>query len=73
MHIETTLVILFSIATAAAIAARWLKIPYTVALVVAGIVLGATHLIDPPHLTHDLVFATILPGLLFEAAFNMDA
>ncbi|MEO8909812.1 MAG: sodium:proton antiporter, partial [Gemmatimonadaceae bacterium] len=42
-------------------------------LVVAGIVLGATHLIDPPHLTHDLVFATILPGLLFEAAFNMDA
>ncbi len=73
MPIEITLVILFSIATAAAIAARWIKVPYTVALVVAGIVLGATHLIDPPHLTHELVFTTILPGLLFEAAFNMEA
>lgn len=72
MRIETTLIILFSIATAAAIAARWIKVPYTVALVVAGMVLGATHLVDPPHLTHDLLFAVILPGLLFEAAFNMD-
>lgn len=72
MRIETTLIILFSIATAAAIAARWIRIPYTVALVVAGMVLGATQLIDPPHLTHDLLFAVILPGLLFEAAFNMD-
>ena len=72
MRIETTLIILFSIATAAAIAARWIRIPYTVALVVAGMVLGATHLIDPPHLTHDLLFAVILPGLLFEAAFTMD-
>ena len=72
MRIETTLIILFSIATAAAIAPRWIRIPYTVALVVAGMVLGATHLIDPPHLTHDLLFAVILPGLLFEAAFNID-
>jgi CPA1 family monovalent cation:H+ antiporter len=73
MRIDTTLIILFSIATAAALAARWIKVPYTVALVVAGILLGSTNLISPPHLTHDLVFATILPGLLFEAAFNMDA
>ena len=72
MRIETTLIILLSIATAAAIAARWIKIPYTVALVVAGILLGSTNLIAPPHLTHDLVFAAILPGLLFEAAFNID-
>lgn len=72
MHIETTLVILFSIATAAAIAARWIKVPYTVALVIAGMVVGATQLIEPPRLTHDLLFSVVLPGLLFEAAFNMD-
>lgn len=72
MSIETTLIILFSVATAAAIAARWIKVPYTVALVVAGMAMGATHLIDPPRLTRDLLFAAILPGLLFEAAFNMD-
>lgn len=72
MRIETTLVILFSVATAAAIAARLVKVPYTVALVIAGMVLGATQLMDPPRLTHDLLFTVILPGLLFEAAFNMD-
>ena len=72
MPIETTLVILFSVATAAAITARWIKAPYTVALVVAGIGFGATHMIEPPRLTHELLFAVILPGLLFEAALNMD-
>ena len=72
MRIETTLVILFSVATAAAIAARLVKVPYTVTLVIAGMVLGATQLMDPPRLTHDLLFTVILPGLLFEAAFNMD-
>jgi monovalent cation:H+ antiporter, CPA1 family len=70
--IESTLVILFSVATAAAIAARWAKIPYTAVLVVAGIILGALQLVNPPRLTHDLLFGIILPGLLFEAAFNID-
>jgi CPA1 family monovalent cation:H+ antiporter len=72
MPIETTLVILFSVATAAAITARWLKIPYTAALVIAGILLGAMHVVTPPRLTRELLFAVILPGLLFEAAFNID-
>jgi monovalent cation:H+ antiporter, CPA1 family len=72
MPIETTLVILFSVATAAAIAARLVKIPYTAVLVLAGIVLGAFHLVNPPRLTHELLFGVILPGLLFEAAFNID-
>lgn len=73
MPIETTLVILFSVATAAAITARLAKIPYTAVLVIAGIVLGALHLVDPPRLTHELLFGIILPGLLFEASFNIDA
>jgi monovalent cation:H+ antiporter, CPA1 family len=72
MRIETTLVILFSVATAAAITARWLKVPYTAALVIAGMILGALNAVTPPRLTHELLFAVILPGLLFEAAFNID-
>lgn len=72
VNIETTLVILFSVATAAAIAAKWINIPYTVALVVAGMLLGLTRLIDPPRLTRELLFAVILPGLVFEAAYNTD-
>ena len=70
---EHTFIILFSIATAVAIAVRRFRIPYTVALVVVGLVLGAFHLISTPHLTKDLLFAVFLPGLLFDAAFNLDA
>jgi CPA1 family monovalent cation:H+ antiporter len=72
MPVEATLVILFSVATAVAIAARRLRIPYTATLVVVGLVLSALHAVKPPHLTRDVLFAFILPGLLFEAAFNLD-
>jgi CPA1 family monovalent cation:H+ antiporter len=46
--------------------------PYTVALVVAGLGLGATNLVAPPVLTKELLFAVFLPGLLFEAAFRLE-
>ena len=36
-------VLLFVVATAVAIAARRLRVPYTVALVLTGLVLGAAH------------------------------
>ncbi|XXF80856.1 sodium:proton antiporter [Myxococcaceae bacterium GXIMD 01537] len=72
MHFELAFVLLFSIATAVAIAARYFKFPYTVALVLAGLGLGIVHAFEPPHLTKELLFAVILPGLLFEAAFHVD-
>ncbi|HEX5000508.1 MAG TPA: sodium:proton antiporter [Terriglobia bacterium] len=71
MH-ETTLILLFVVATAVAIAARRLKIPYTVALVAAGLLLGGLHVPEPIHLTKELLFALFLPGLLFEAAFHIE-
>lgn len=73
MSFEIVFVVLFSIATAVALVARWLKVPYTVALVVAGIVLGVAHAFEPPHLTKGLLYAVFLPGLLFEAAFHLEA
>ena len=72
MHGETIFVALFSIATAVALITRWLKFPYTVALVVAGLLLGAVHLVEPPHLTKELLYAVFLPGLIFEAAIHLD-
>ena len=72
MRVEIAFVILFSVATAVALVARWLKVPYTVALVLAGLVLGTVHAFDPPHLTKELLFALFLPGLIFEAAFHLD-
>ena len=72
MHFEAVFVTLFAVATAVALTARWLKVPYTVALVVAGLVLGSVRVLDPPHLTKDLLYAIFLPGLVFEAAFHLD-
>ena len=72
MHFETLFLTLFAIATAVALIARWLKIPYTVALVVSGLALGMTHVIEAPHLTRQLLYSLILPGLLFEASFHLD-
>lgn len=73
MHLDLALVILFSVATAVALAARWLKVPYTVALVLTGLAIGVIQWRSAPHLSKELLFAVFLPGLLFEAAFHIDA
>lgn len=73
MNIDLVLVLLFTIATGVALLARWLKVPYTVALVLAGLVIGIAKVLPAPHLSKDLLFAVFLPGLLFEAAFHLDA
>lgn len=70
---ESTFVILFSIASLVAIAARRARIPYTIALVIVGLVVGAFDLLEAPHLTKELLFAVFLPGLIFEAAYNIHA
>lgn len=72
MHNETVFVLLFIVATTVAIAARRLRVPYTVALVVAGLTLGPLHAFEVPHLTKELLFTVFLPGLLFEAAFHVE-
>ena len=72
MEFGIAFVVLFAIATGVAIASRRLEIPYTVALVTVGLLLGAVHLFEPPHLTKDLLYALFLPGLLFEAAYHLE-
>jgi CPA1 family monovalent cation:H+ antiporter len=72
MNTEIVIVALFSVATAIALLARRLKLPYTVALVVAGLALGSARALDAPHLTKELLYSVFLPGLLFEAAFHLE-
>jgi CPA1 family monovalent cation:H+ antiporter len=72
MDIEAVFVLLFVVATAVALAVRRLYLPYTVALVIAGLVLGLVHLFPAPALTKNLLFSIFLPGLIFEAAFRID-
>ena len=73
MTVEHVVIVLFSIASAVAIAVSRTRVPYTVALVVVGLVVGSLHVVQPPHLTKELLFSVFLPGLIFEAAYNIHA
>ena len=64
-------VLLLLVATVVSLAARRFRVPYTVALVVAGLLLGATHAFPAPKLTRELMFGLVLPALVFEAAFDL--
>ena len=72
MDTEAILILLFVVATAVAIAVQRLAVPYTVALVFTGLVLGLLNAFEAPHLTKALLFNVFLPGLLFEAAFHIE-
>jgi monovalent cation:H+ antiporter, CPA1 family len=65
-------VLLLLVAAVVSLVARRLRLPYTVALVVAGLALGATHAFSAPPLTRDLMFGLVLPALVFEAAFDLE-
>ncbi|MBL4771416.1 MAG: sodium:proton antiporter [Planctomycetes bacterium] len=71
---ESQLLFLLLIASLVGMGARRLKLPYTVALVVAGIALGWMHLdeLKGLHLTPDILMLGLLPALLFEAAYHID-
>lgn len=60
--------ILLLIAAIVAMAARRLKIPYTIALVLAGIVLAISPLTPEVSLSKELIFTVFLPPLIYEAA-----
>jgi CPA1 family monovalent cation:H+ antiporter len=62
---------LLVVAILVAIAARRLRLPYTVGLVVAGMSLAISHVDLGIALTRDIIFDVILPPLLFEAALNL--
>jgi len=62
---------LLGLAILVALAARRLRLPYTVGLVLAGASLALFRVDAGLSLTHDLIFDVVLPPLLFEAALNI--
>lgn len=70
---ETAILYLFVAASLLSVLANRFHMPYTVALVLGGLVLGALHLFQAPVLTHDLVFTLFLPGLIFESAYHLSS
>lgn len=73
MNYESVILILFVVASAVAVVARRLNLPYTIALMAVGLVLGSLQLLHPPHLTRELLYSVFLPPLIFEAAIHLRA
>lgn len=68
-----TIVELLLIALAVALITRRTRRPYTVALVIAGLVLGMLQLVEAIQLSKELVLTVFLPPLLFEGALHIRA
>lgn len=62
---------LLLIACVIAIISHRTRLPYTVGLVLAGLALAYGGSDASTHLSHDLIFQTLLPPLIFEAAFHL--
>ncbi|MGV3720299.1 MAG: Na+/H+ antiporter [Actinomycetota bacterium] len=67
----TPFVWLLVIASVVAMLARRIKVPYALALVITGLLVGAPHLLPQAHLEPHTLFTVFLPPLLFESALNL--
>ncbi len=70
-HPELSLLLLLAVAAAVAVASNRARLPYAIGLVLAGLVLGNVLTYTGPHLSKELLFLVVLPGLIFEAAFQI--
>ena len=63
--------ILLMVACLVAIVARRARIPYTVGLVIAGMILAHFDIAPPFQLSRELIFSWLLPPLIFESAMHL--
>lgn len=68
----TIFIILLLIASAVAMITKWVPVPYTLALVMVGLVTGQLNFLPQVHISPDLILLIFLPALLFEASWNLD-
>ncbi len=67
----TTIIWLLGVVALVAVVTRFVRVPYTVALVVAGLALGVFGGVFAVPLTEGVILEVFLPALLFEAAYNL--
>ena len=67
----TVFIALLLVASGVAMATRWVRVPYTLALVLVGLVISPLHFLPVAHVLPELILLIFLPALLFEAAWNL--
>ncbi|HEY9870705.1 MAG TPA: Na+/H+ antiporter [Candidatus Obscuribacterales bacterium] len=71
MHIDILMALLL-VASAVAAAVKWVRLPYSIALVIVGLVIGVFHILPTVEMTPELILVVFLPALLFEASWNLE-
>jgi len=59
------------LASGVAIVTKWIKLPYSIALVIVGLLIGLFHFLPVVTMTPELIMLVFLPALLFEASWNL--
>jgi CPA1 family monovalent cation:H+ antiporter len=67
----TVFITLLLISSAVAMAAKWVKVPYTLMLVIVGLIITPMHFLPVLHMSPELILLIFLPALLFDAAWNL--
>lgn len=70
-HTVTVLIALLLVSSGVAMATKWLRVPYTLLLVLVGLFISPMHFLPTVHISPDLILLVFLPALLFEAAWNL--
>lgn len=65
------LILLLLVASAVAMATKWVRVPCTLALVMVGLIISPMHFLPVVHVSPDLILLIFLPALLFEAAWSL--
>lgn len=65
------LLVLLIVASSVAAVVKWIRLPYSIALVIAGLLVGVFHLLPRVEMTPEFILVLMLPALLFEAAWNL--
>ena len=64
-------ILLLLIASGVAMLTKWVRVPYTLALVIVGLLISPMHFLPTIHISPELILLIFLPALLFEAAWNL--
>lgn len=67
----TVLIGLLLVASLVAMATRWIHVPYTLLLVIVGLIISPMHFLPAVQISPELILLIFLPALLFEASWNL--
>lgn len=63
--------VLLMVASFVGVVVKKIRLPYSIALVIAGLVIGVFQILPPVEMTPEMVLLLMLPALLFEASWNI--